>query len=197
MGIATGSKELDEVFEFMKEHGATLLQGEHAETYLLLDCLEKEMNGEHEAMVKSARQSQLLTQIREFSRSAGRPARDGVAPIFSKLLDHEATMESFQESVDTFVKRIEKRAVEKKKEMDAEAQAEEEADAGPGGLSPQEVFRTLPGEMQEAFRTKDMARLHRAVESLSEEDAKYHMKRCEDSGLWVPQAAAGPPPYRQ
>merc|ERR1712232_215698 len=138
---------------------------------------EKEMNGEHEAMLGSARQSQLLTQIREFSRGAGRPARDGVVPIFNKLMEHEGTMKSFQESVDDFVKRIEKRAVEKKKEMDAEADKEADSsdeDLGPGGLNPQVVFRTLPGEMQEAFRTKDMARLQRAVESLPEEEAKYH-----------------------
>jgi hypothetical protein len=26
------------------------------------------------------------------------------------------------------------------------------------------------------------------VESLPEEDAKYHLQRCEDSGLWVPSS---------
>ena len=28
----------------------------------------------------------------------------------------------------------------------------------------------------------------RQVESLPEEDAKYHLQRCEDSGLWVPSS---------
>merc|ERR1719161_1757777 len=94
--IEMGEKDIEEVGEFLKEHGGTLLQGEHAESYLLLDCLEKEMNGEHDEMVKSARQNQLLTQIREFSRGVRRPARDGVVPIFTKLLDHEETQKSFE-----------------------------------------------------------------------------------------------------
>lgn len=108
-------------------------------------------------------------------------------PIFTRLLEHEETQKSFQDAVDSFVQRIVKRAPLKKKEMDAEREAEQDGDeAGPGGLTPMDVMKTLPGEMQEAFRTKDIQRLQAAIESLSEEDAKYHMKRCEESGLWVP-----------
>lgn len=195
--IALGDEEdLEQVMEFLKVHGDKLLQGEHAETYLLLDCLEKEMNGEHSAMVRSARQAQLLTQLREFSRAAGRPARDGVHPVFQRLLDHEPTKESFDETVADFVKRIEKRAVVKKKEMDAEAEAANPNSPGPGGLDPMQVLRTLPAEMRAAFEAQDVQRLMAAVESLPEEEAKYHLRRCEDSGLWVPSAGAGPPPYR-
>ena len=28
------------------------------------------------------------------------------------------------------------------------------------------------------------------VDALPEEEARYHLKRCEDSGLWVPNAEA-------
>lgn len=196
--ITMGARELEEVRDFLREHGGILLQGEHAESYLLLDCLEKEMNGEHEAMLQSARQSQLLRQIREFSRSSGRPARDGVNMIFQRIMEHDEMKESFEDTVKDFADRIEKRAVVKKKEMDAEAEeaAEAEAEAGPGGLNPMEVFKTLPEEMQAAFRSQDMARLHAAIEALPIEEAKHHMKRCEDSGLWVPSGGS-PPPYRQ
>jgi len=197
--ISMGSSELEEVFEFMKKHGGTLLQGEHAESYLLLDCLEKEMNDDHEGMVFSARQNQLIVQIREFSRGMRRPARDAVHPVFSRLLDHEETQKSFQDAVNDFVKRIEKRAVVKKVEMDKEAaEAEQGADEeGPGGLTPMEVFKTLPEEMQAAFIAKDMPRLHEAIAALPEDEAKHHMQRCELSGLWVPNAAEGPPPYQR
>jgi len=198
--IELGSQDLEASRDFLREHGGTLLQGEHAETYLLLDCLEKEMNGQHDAMVLSARQNQLLTQLREFSRSAGRPARDGVVPIFEKIIDDEGTADSFNDAVQSFIARIVKRAPEKKKEMDAAARSEEDVDpdtVGPGGLTPDAVFATLPEEMQQAFITKDMQRLMRAVESLPAEEAKYHMRRCEDSGLWVPTTSAGTPPYRQ
>jgi len=200
--ISLGDEELDAVYEFLKQHGGTLLQGEHAESYLLLDCLEKEMNDHHRDMKKSARQSQLLVQLREFSRAAGRPVRDGVVPVFEKLLDHEPTRESFDDAVESYIKRIEVRSVDKKKEMDAEMAAQGGADddedqLGPGGLDPMEVFNTLPEEMQSAFMAKDMQRLQAAIEALPEDEAKIHLRRCEDSGLWVPQSEAGPPPYRE
>lgn len=196
--ISLGTEDdLDVVCEFLKEHGGTLLQGEHAESYLLLDCLEKEMNGEHSAMLRSARQNQFLTQLREFSRASHRPVRDGVHPVFQRLIDHEQTKESFDDSVNMFVKRVEERAVTKKIEMDAEAAENDQNDPGPGGLDPMEVLHSLPEEMQAAFKAQDIQRLQCAVEALPEDEAKYHLKRCEDSGLWVPQQAAGEPPYRQ
>lgn len=132
--IALGEEEdLEKVGNFLRAHGGKLLQGEHAESYLLLDCLEKEMNGLHQEMTQSVRQYQLLVQLREFSRAAGRPARDSVNPIFQRLIEHEGTQESFEETCQNFVRRIEKRAVEKKKEMDAEEAANP---LGPGGLDP-------------------------------------------------------------
>ncbi|CAE7652419.1 Cdc37, partial [Symbiodinium necroappetens] len=161
-------------------------------SYLLLDCLEKEMNDLHQEMAQSARQLQLLTQLREFSRAAGRPARDSVNPIFQKLIEHEGTRESFDETVQNFIQRVERRAVVKKKEMDAEMEEERKKlnPLGPGGLDPLEVFETLPAEMQIAFKTKDAQRLQAAVEALPEEEARYHLQRCEDSGLWVPSQQA-------
>jgi len=200
--IAMGDRSLEEVCEFLKQHGGALLQGEHAESYLLLDCLEKEMNGQHGEMLRSARQQQLLTQLREFSRASGRPARDGVVPVFRRLLDDEATLESFNEAVISFQRRVEKRAVTKKIEMDAELAAQgddsyEQAGPGPGGLDPMQVFQSLPKTMQDAFRDKDIQRLQAAIEELPDEEARYHLRRCEDSGLWVPSAGAGPPPYRE
>lgn len=196
--ISMGEEDdLEKVCDFLKEHGGILLQGEHAESYLLLDCLEKEMNGDHNGMVKSARQNQFLCQLREYSRAAGRPARDGVHPIFEKLIEVEETRRHFDETVDAFIKRVEKRAVEKKKEMDAEEETVAVGEVGPGGLSPQEVFRSLPDAMKKAFEAQDIQQLHSVIESLPVEEAKYHMKRCEDSGLWVPSAAHGAPPYRQ
>lgn len=190
--IAMGDNTFEEVMEFMKVHGGTLLEGDHAETYLLLDCLEKEMNDQHSAMLKSARQQQLLTQLREFSRAGRRPARDGVVPVFTRLIDHEQTLESFEEAVKSFADKIVKRAPEKKKEMDREMAEAAAKDGpinpqGPGGLDPNEVFNTLPAEMQTAFRNKDIARLQAALAALPLEEAQYHIKRCGDSGLWVPQ----------
>ena len=41
-------------------------------------------------------------------------------------------------------------------------------------------------ELQECFEKKDIPMLQEAITKLSKEDAEYHLKRCVDSGLWVP-----------
>mmetsp|Transcript_36115 Transcript_36115/g.58292 ORF Transcript_36115/g.58292 Transcript_36115/m.58292 type:complete len:358 (+) Transcript_36115:105-1178(+) len=187
--IEMGAEEdLEKVGLFLREHGGVLLQGEHAESYLLLDCLEKEMNDFHAEMRQSARQFQLISQMREWSRASGRPARDSVNPIIQRVLEHDGTRESFEETVNEYAQRVQRRAVVKKKEMDAEMEEERRTmnPLGPGGLDPLEVLDSLPEEMKQAFISKDGDRLQAAVASLSEEDAKYHLKRCEESGLWVP-----------
>lgn len=61
---------------------------------------------------------------------------------------------------------------------------------GPGGLHPIEVFKTLPEKMREAFDTQDIPLLQKVLEDMPKEEAAYHMKRCADSGLWVPNGGA-------
>lgn len=51
-----------------------------------------------------------------------------------------------------------------------------------------EVFESLPDDLKKCFETQDVALLQETLSKMSEEDAKYHMKRCVDSGLWVPDA---------
>lgn len=51
-----------------------------------------------------------------------------------------------------------------------------------------EVFESLPDELKQCFETQNIALLQETLSKMSEEDAKYHMKRCVDSGLWVPDA---------
>jgi len=40
--------------------------------------------------------------------------------------------------------------------------------------------------LQECFEKKDVAMLQDAVTKIPKEEAEYHIKRCIDSGLWVP-----------
>jgi len=40
--------------------------------------------------------------------------------------------------------------------------------------------------LQDCFEKKDVAMLQDAVTKMSKEDAEYHIRRCIDSGLWVP-----------
>lgn len=59
---------------------------------------------------------------------------------------------------------------------------------GPGGLDPQDVYNELPEELRNCFDSRDVKLLQETISKMDEEEAKYHMKRCVDSGLWVPEA---------
>lgn len=147
---------------------------------------------QHERMKNTARQSQLLTHISELARSLGRSPRDVVLPFFKRLESVEH-LNGLNEAVRDFIAKIERRAVEKRKEMaldEAEGEEEEEMDEaarlGPGGLDPVKVFEALPAVLQAAFESRDMGQLHAALAAMPVEEAKRHMKACADSGLWVP-----------
>ena len=43
--------------------------------------------------------------------------------------------------------------------------------------------------MKECFEKKDIGLLQKVVTEMPKEDAEYHIKRCVDSGLWVPGGA--------
>ena len=40
--------------------------------------------------------------------------------------------------------------------------------------------------MQDCFEKKDIPMLQEVIVKMPKEEAEYHMKRCVDSGLWVP-----------
>ena len=40
--------------------------------------------------------------------------------------------------------------------------------------------------LKECFESQDIAKLQEVIKELPEEEARLHMKRCVDSGLWVP-----------
>mmetsp|Transcript_18424 Transcript_18424/g.38355 ORF Transcript_18424/g.38355 Transcript_18424/m.38355 type:complete len:427 (+) Transcript_18424:46-1326(+) len=179
--------------DFLLSNGSILLQ-EHAASYLLLSCLEDEMNGEREKMKNTARNSQILTNIAELAKSLKRHPGNVIVPFFTRV-DEPEHNKAFMEGVTIFVDRIIKRAVEKRKEMEAEQEVEEvdlssipkEERLGPGGLDPIEVFESLPKGLQAAFESREMDKLQEALMAMTPKDAQYHMKRCADSGLWNPE----------
>eukprot|EP01059_Diplonema_ambulator_P031304 TRINITY_DN5699_c0_g1_i1.p1 TRINITY_DN5699_c0_g1~~TRINITY_DN5699_c0_g1_i1.p1 ORF type:complete len:457 (+),score=231.82 TRINITY_DN5699_c0_g1_i1:450-1820(+) len=58
---------------------------------------------------------------------------------------------------------------------------------GPGGLDPVEVFKELPICLQDAFRSREMEPLHKAIEELGPEQAEKYLKLCSKAGLWNPE----------
>ena len=51
--------------------------------------------------------------------------------------------------------------------------------------------------MQECFEKKDIPMLQKVLGELPEEEARYHLKRCVDSGLWIPNAKDAKPEQPQ
>lgn len=44
-------------------------------------------------------------------------------------------------------------------------------------------------DLKKCFESRDTELLQKTIAEMPVEEAKYHMKRCVDSGLWVPNAA--------
>eukprot|EP00604_Paraphysomonas_vestita_P002945 CAMPEP_0174820822 /NCGR_PEP_ID=MMETSP1107-20130205/4883_1 /TAXON_ID=36770 /ORGANISM="Paraphysomonas vestita, Strain GFlagA" /LENGTH=461 /DNA_ID=CAMNT_0016036875 /DNA_START=2093 /DNA_END=3478 /DNA_ORIENTATION=+ len=178
---------IEETKEFLVRHCDILLH-EHSQSYILLSCLEDEMNGKHKRMKLVCRQSQILSHITELAQSMKRDPRDVIIPFFIRIQEPEH-FQGFTNAVDDFVDRIKKRAVEKRREMDMERRREAVGDnvpLGPGGLNPLEVLEQLPESMRNAFDSQDIGALHRAVAEMKPSEARKWMKMCVDSGLWVP-----------
>lgn len=187
------TENLDATRELIREQPAILL-AEHAASFVLLSCLEDEMNGNHARMRLCARQSQILSHLSELGRSMNRHPRDMLDAFFVRMREGPHFME-FMAQVQGFVERIQKRAVEKRKEMEAAGAAEEEETditnvpreerLGPGGLDPVEVFEQLPPELQAAFESRDTEQLKAVLGAMPGEEASRLLKMCVDSGLWV------------
>eukprot|EP00595_Chromulina_sp_UTEXLB2642_P003770 CAMPEP_0196765060 /NCGR_PEP_ID=MMETSP1095-20130614/7482_1 /TAXON_ID=96789 ORGANISM="Chromulina nebulosa, Strain UTEXLB2642" /NCGR_SAMPLE_ID=MMETSP1095 /ASSEMBLY_ACC=CAM_ASM_000446 /LENGTH=411 /DNA_ID=CAMNT_0042122327 /DNA_START=32 /DNA_END=1267 /DNA_ORIENTATION=+ len=174
-------RNLEETKEYLFKHCDILLH-EHAQSYMLLSCLEDEMNGKRERMKLVCRQCQILTHIQELGTSLKRDPRDVILPFFKRIAESEY-FKNFTAAVEDFQDKIIKRAVVKRQEMDAEASHP----LGPGGLDPFEVLESLPNELKDAFESQNVENLQKVLSEMAPEDAKYHMKRCVDSGLWVPK----------
>ena len=41
-------------------------------------------------------------------------------------------------------------------------------------------------KLRECFESQDISKLQETIRAMPDEDARYHMKRCVDSGLWKP-----------
>ena len=186
-------ESLDKSRDFLLNKGDILLQ-ENASNYLLLASLEDEMNGLHQKMRLVARQSQIISNIAELAKSLKTHPGNVIHPFFQRMQNKEL-YDGFIEAVNQFIKRVEVRAVQKRKEMDEEQaqEADEPVDIaeipreerlGPGGLDPMEVFETLPEAMQEAFESREKEKLEAALQAMSPDEASYHLQRCIDCGLW-------------
>lgn len=151
-------------------------------------CLNLEIEGKHELMKHISKQAICLHYILELSKHMDIDPRGCVSAFFTRIQKADKEyMDAFEDEVKSFQERIQTRAKKRLEEAMKEVEEEErKARLGPGGLDPQEVFESLPEALQKCFESRDIKLLQETIMTLEPEQAKYHMKRCVDSGLWVP-----------
>merc|ERR1719192_1585615 len=178
-------QKFDDSKKFLMD-GRTHLASEETANYLVLWCLGLEMEGKTDLMKHVAHQCICMQYLLELGKQLDCDPRACISSFFTKIqVADEEYKSAFYSELEAFKERIKKRAAEKI----AEAMEEERlANLGPGGLDPADVFESLPRSMQECFESQDIGMLQQVIKELPEEEARYHMKRCVDSGLWVPSS---------
>lgn len=124
-------KDMEETKKYLFKFCDVLLH-EHAQSYMLLSCLEDEMNGKKERMKLVCRQSQILSHITELGVQIHRDPRDVILPFFRRM-EEKQYLTGFLQAVEEFRVRIVERAKVKRREMDKEERSKMEVPAGPGG----------------------------------------------------------------
>lgn len=187
-------RRYDDSKKFLIEHN--LLVHEDTANYLVIWCINLEMEDKHELMTHVAHQCICMQYMLELSKQLKTDPRACIGPFFERIQVADIEYrKQFDDEITAFIGRIEKRSKEKIAEAIREQEEEEERERleriGPGGLDPAEVFETLPQVLQDCFEKRDTELLKEVIASMPEDEAKYHMKRCVDSGLWVADANAG------
>lgn len=168
-----------------------LLVHEDTANFLVIWCLNLEMEGKHELMTHVAHQCICMQYMLELAKQLQTDPRATIGPFFDRIqIADRSYVDQFEAEIAAFIGRIEKRAKQKIEEAMKEQEEEERAPLGPGGLDPAEVFESLPKELQDCFESRDTELLKNVIAAMPEDQARYHMKRCVDSGLWVPDARA-------
>lgn len=169
-----------------------LLVCDEASSYLTLWCLHLEIEGKTSLMEHISRPAISLHYILELAKQMKQDPRACISAFFTRIqtADQEYK-DAYEDEVQAFRKRIKARAQVKIEEAMKNAEIEErEKRLGPGGLDPQEVFESLPVELQQCFESQNVELLQQTILKLDPDQVRYHMKRCVDSGLWVPDKSS-------
>ncbi|CAG4966135.1 unnamed protein product [Parnassius apollo] len=179
-------RKYDDSKKFLLDHNQLVC--EETANYLVIWCINLEMEEKHDLMAHVAHQTICMQYILELSKQLDVDPRACVGSFFSKIQLAEKTYkDSFDDELEQFKARIRKRAAEKIQEAIHEQEEEErKARLGPGGLDPVEVYEELPDELKKCFDAQDVPMLQETIAKMPEQEAVYYMKRCVDAGLWVP-----------
>ncbi len=169
-------------------------------SYLTMWCVNLQVQGKSSLVERIAHQTIVMQYILELGKQIKRDPRSCVPGFFEKMKSAERTyMDAFEDELRSFIERVKGRAEARIEEATKKVEEEEKQKRlGPGGLDPIEVMETLPAELKECFASRSVAKLQDVLDKMGKEEANYHMNRCIDSGLWVPDAkAAGLTPAKE
>ncbi|XP_071210733.1 hsp90 co-chaperone Cdc37-like [Salvelinus alpinus] len=163
---------------------------EETANFLVIMCIDLEVEEKHGLMDQVAHQTIVMQFILELAKSLKIDPRGCFREFFQKIKTADQPyQEAFTDELESFKERVRGRAkIRIQKAMEEYEEEERQNRLGPGGLDPVEVYDTLPEEMKKCFDDKDISMLQEAVSKMDPMEAKGHMKRCIDSGLWVPNA---------
>ncbi|ELK28699.1 PREDICTED: hsp90 co-chaperone Cdc37 [Myotis davidii] len=163
---------------------------EETANYLVIWCIDLEVEEKCALMEQVAHQTIVMQFILELAKSLKVDPRACFRQFFTKIKTADRQyMEGFNDELEAFKERVRGRAkLRIEKAMKEYEEEERKKRLGPGGLDPVEVYESLPEELQKCFDVKDVQMLQDAISKMDPSDAKYHMQRCIDSGLWVPNS---------
>ncbi|XP_022063017.1 hsp90 co-chaperone Cdc37 [Acanthochromis polyacanthus] len=163
---------------------------EETANYLVIMCIDLEVEEKHALMEQVAHQTIVMQFILELAKSLKVDPRGCFRQFFAKIKTADQQyQDAFNDELESFKERVRGRAkIRIEKAMKEYEEEERQKRIGPGGLDPVEVYESLPAEMQKCFDEKDIQMLQDVISKMDPTEAKAHMKRCIDSGLWVPNS---------
>ncbi|XP_061905818.1 hsp90 co-chaperone Cdc37-like [Entelurus aequoreus] len=163
---------------------------EETANYLVIMCIDLEVEEKHALMEQVAHQTIVMQFILELAKSLKVDPRGCFRQFFAKIkTTDQQYQDAFNDELSSFKDRVRARAkIRIEKAMKEYEEEERQKRLGPGGLDPVDVYESLPQEMQKCFDDKDIQLLQDVISKMDPTEAKTHMKRCIESGLWVPNS---------
>ncbi|XP_045903286.1 hsp90 co-chaperone Cdc37 isoform X3 [Micropterus dolomieu] len=181
---------------------------------LVAVCIDFEIDEKHALMEQVAHQAIVMQFILDLARTLKVDPRGCFRQFFSKIKIADKTyQDAFDRELELLKGRVRSCAQIRMDSAMKELEEEErQKRLGPGGLDPVEVYESLPKrsqyrvqqnglhqsvssslckEIQKSFDEKNIQMLQIAINKLDPEEGKYHLRRCIDSGLWVPDSGEG------
>ncbi|KAM6939480.1 hsp90 co-chaperone Cdc37-like [Xenentodon cancila] len=155
---------------------------------LVVICIDFEIDEKHALMEQVAHQAIVMQFILDLARTLNVDPRGCFRQFFSKIKTADKLyQDAFSRELEMLKDRVRRCArIRMEGAMKELKEEERQKRLGPGGLDPLEVYESLPKELQRGFDEKNIQMLQEAMNKLDPEEGRYHLKRCVDSGLWVP-----------